>query len=252
MKLTQLKTQIKSVSYGLIFVFLAQVSFGSENTYQAMAVIKAIDRAVISGELAAKVVELPLRSGDRFAKDDLLVKLDCALYEAQKAKVTAEVRASRIKNENARELRSLNSIGELDVALAQSEYSQALAELQIANLNTARCEIRAPWDGRVVTLLTNAHENIRQQQELIEIVGDKQLEAEIVVPASWLSWLETGLPVRLQVNELGVSADAEVTAISPAIDTVSQTVMLRATLNSTANLIPGMSATALFDVPFAP
>ncbi len=222
--------------------------FASEQTYEARAVIQAVDRAVISGELAAKVIKLPLRPGDRFAMGDLLVELDCELYEAQKAKVSAEVRAARIKHENARELSTLNSIGELDVALAQSDYAQALAEFRIADLNTARCEILAPWDGRVVSLMTNAHENIRQQQELIEVVGDDQLEAEVVVPAAWLTWLEPGLPMRLQVDELAVSVDAEITAISPAIDTVSQTILLRATLNKNLNLIPGMSATAYFDL----
>ncbi|KGK43276.1 acriflavin resistance protein AcrA [Nitrincola sp. A-D6] len=239
---------IKLIAVGVVTASAAS-AFASEHTHEAMAVIKAVDRAVISGELAAKVIQLPLRPGDRFVKGDLLVELDCELYEAQKAKVSAETRAARIKHENARELSTLNSIGELDVVLAQSEYAQALAELRIADLNTARCEIRAPWDGRVVSLMTNAHENIRQQQELIEVVGDHQLEAEVVVPAAWLTWLEPGLPMRLRVDELSVSADAEITAISPTIDTVSQTIMLRATLNNNSNLIPGMSATAYFDVP---
>jgi len=219
--------------------------------YEARAVIKAIDRAVLSGELAAKVERLPLRPGDAFAKGDLLVAMDCALYQAQADKVSAEVRATKIKSENALELKALNSIGELDVALARSEYAQSLAELRIARLNTERCTIKAPWDGRVVSLRVNAHENIRQQQELIEIVGDRQLEAEIVVPAAWLNWLAPGQPIQLHVDDRADPASAEVSAIIPAIDAVSQTVLLRATLAQDAQLIPGMSATAVFNAPSA-
>lgn len=219
--------------------------------YEARAVIKAVDRAVLSGELAAKVERLPLRPGDAFAKGDLLVALDCSLYQAQADKVSAEVRAAKIKRDNARELKALNSIGELDVALAQSEYAQGLAELTIARLNTARCEIHAPWDGRVVSLRINAQENVRQQQELIEIVGDRQLEAEIVVPAAWLAWLVPGQSIQLQVDDRAAPARAEVSAIIPAIDAVSQTVLLRAVLAQDAQLIPGMSATAVFDAPSA-
>lgn len=219
--------------------------------YEARAVIKALDRAVLSGELAAKVKSLPVRPGEAFSKGDSLVELDCALYQAQADKVSAEVRAARIKRDNARELKALNSIGELDVALAQSEYAQSLAELQIARLNTDRCTIKAPWDGKVVTLHVNAHENIRQQQELIEIVGFSALEAEIVVPAAWLNWLEPGQPVRLLVDDRTEPTEAVISAIIPAIDAVSQTVLLRATITQESELIPGMSATAVLSAPSA-
>lgn len=233
--------------------FMASVfsSVLSAQTYEARAVITAADRAVLSGELAAKVATLPFKVGDRFNQGDILVGLDCSLYEAQKSKVSAEVRAARIKRDNARELSALNSIGELDVALAQSEYAQALAELKIADLNTDRCDIRAPWNGRVVNVMTRAHENIRQQQELIEVVADQQLEAEVVVPAAWLAWLRPEMPLSISIDELAVTAEGTVAAISPAIDAVSQTVLLRATLQSNSSLIAGMSATAIFAEPAA-
>ncbi len=217
--------------------------------YEAPAVIKALDRAVLSGELAAKVVVLPLRPGDAFAKGDLLVALDCQLYKAQADKVAAEVAAAQIKRDNAHQLNALNSIGAVDVALAESEYSQAMAEQRIAKLNTERCQIRAPWSGRVVTLLINAHENIQQQQDLIEIVGDRKLEADVVVPAAWLAWLKTGMPLQLQVSDVVVQVDAKVAAITPAIDSVSQTVLVRVALPDDSKLIPGLSAVARFNVP---
>lgn len=219
--------------------------------YEARAVIKALDRAVLSGELAAKVKQLPVRPGEAFSKGDVLVELDCDLYQAQADKVSAEVRAARIKRDNARELKALNSIGELDVALAQSEYAQSLAELHIAKLNTERCTIKAPWDGKVVSVHVNAHENIRQQQELIEVVSDKVLEAEVVVPAAWLNWLKPEQSIRLLVDDRADAASAVVSAIIPAIDAVSQTVLLRATITHESELIPGMSATAVFDAPSA-
>lgn len=219
--------------------------------YQARAVIKAIDRAVLSGELAAQVASIPVRPGEAFAKGAPLVKLNCALYQAQADKVAAEVQATRIKRDNAQELKALNSIAELDVALAQSEYAQSLAELKIARLNTERCTIKAPWAGRVVSVHVNAHENIRQQQELIEIVGFSVLEADIVVPAAWLSWLKPGQPIELRVDDRAEPTAAVLSAIIPAIDAVSQTVLLRAKITQESELIPGMSASAVFNPPSA-
>ncbi|OXY80757.1 efflux RND transporter periplasmic adaptor subunit [Oceanimonas doudoroffii] len=214
--------------------------------YKARAVIKALDRAVLSGELAARVTQLPKRPGDSFRQGELLLGLDCSLYQAQADKVAAESKAARFKLDNAKQLNELRSIGSLDVALAQSEYAQAQAELRIARLNTERCQIKAPYDGRVVAVLVNRHENIRQQQEVLEIVADQRLEAEVVVPATWLGWLKPELPLTLRIDETGASVEAAVVAISPAIDPVSQTLQLRARLTQPSGLMPGMSASAYF------
>ena len=90
---------------------------------------------------------------------------------------------------------------------------------------------------------------MKQQQELIEIINDRQFEAEVVVPANWMRWIKPGTPLELKVEETGSTAKAKVTAITPAIDPVSQTVVLRATLADGSQLIPGMSATAVFNPP---
>ncbi|GAA3700121.1 hypothetical protein GCM10022421_03190 [Oceanisphaera sediminis] len=230
----------------LLAALLFSASSIQAEEHKARAVINAWDRAVLSGELAARITSLPKRPGESFNKGDLLVGLDCALYEAQAGKVAAEHTAARVKLDNARQLNELRSIGSLDVALAQSEYAQTQAELRIARINTQRCRIKAPYNGKVVTVLVNQHENIRQQQELIEIVADQRLEAEVVVPATWLSWLQPAMPLTLQIDETGARVEATIAAISPAIDPVSQTLLLRAELTPSAALMPGMSATAYF------
>ncbi len=230
---------------------VSSLALAVDESYQARALIKAVDRAVLSGELAAKVVKLPLRPGEAFSKGDLLVGLDCALYQAQSAKVSAEHKAAGLKLDNMRKLDQLRSVGALDVALAQAEQTKTAAALRIVRLNVSRCEIRAPYDGRVVTMMINRFENIRQQQELIEIVSDTNLEAEVVVPAPWLAWVKTGTSFALLIDDTTTRLQTEVSAVTPAIDAVSQTVLLRAKLPLDAGLIPGMSATAEF-VPVPP
>lgn len=234
---------------GLFLALATLPAQAAEN--EARAVIKALDRALLSSELAGRVTSLPRRAGDAFKKGDLLVAIDCNLYQAQAAKVEAEHEAARLKMENAQQLRELRSIGALDVTLAESEFAQTKSALRIAQLNADRCSIRAPWPGRVVAVHVNAFENVRQQQELIEIISDRQFEAEIVVPAQWMRWLKPGTPLELRVDETGTTANARVTAITPAIDAVSQTVVLRASLAGGSRLIPGMSATAVFNLPAA-
>lgn len=237
---------INRTFFRLVSVTSLLVSVHVSADVKARAVINAVEAAVLSSELATRVESLPVRPGERFAKGDLLVSLDCRLFKAQGRKVSVDVEAARLKRDNAKELKRLNSIGELDVALAQSAYEQSLSEHRMARLNIERCDIQAPWDGAVVELFVNAHESVRQQQKLIQVVASQRQEAEIVVPAGWLEWLEIGQVVRLQVDDRDLEVTAEVSAIIPLIDAVSQTVLLRAELPYNAMLIPGMSATAVF------
>ena len=216
---------------------------------EARAIVNAIDRAVLSAELAGRVDSVPKRPGEHFRQGELLVGLDCALYEAQAAKVVAENKAAKVRFHNAQKLNERRSIGNMDVALAQYAFEQSEAELTIAELNTRRCEIRAPFDGRVVTVAINQHEYIQSQKEVIEIVADQRLEAEVVAPADWLGWLKVGEPFRIRIDETGSEMEAHIISISPAIDPVSQTVLLRADVSDANTLIPGMSATAYFRQP---
>jgi membrane fusion protein, multidrug efflux system len=234
---------------GAALATLLNASVTQAERLEARAVIKPLDRAILSGELAARVKSLPKRTGESFKKGDLLVGLDCVLYQAQAEKVAAENKAAEIKVQNTRKLNELRSVGALEVALAQSEYEQTAAELKIARLNTQRCEIKAPYDGKVVKLFTNRHETIQPQQELIEVVADQRLETEIVVPATWLRWLTPNTELQMQVDETGTHHTAQVEAISPAVDSVSQTVQLRARISDSNKLMPGMSATAYFADP---
>jgi RND family efflux transporter MFP subunit len=237
---------LRTVVYLSVFGFgLMQGQSHAAETqgYQARAVIKAYDRAVLSAELAGKIAQMPKRMGETFKKGDTLVALDCAIFKAQRDKVSAEREAAQTKVENNRQLNKLNSIGKLEVAISEAELKKIEAELRIATLNTERCNIRAPYDGEVVALQANEHESVREQQPLIEILSNHQLEAEIIVPANWIGWLKETMPISLVMDETGKEIKTTIHRISPMIDPVSQTIQLRAKIQDN-DAMAGMSASA--------
>lgn len=225
---------------------LCAVSSVAGEGISARAVIKSLDRAVLSGELTAKVAHLPKRMGESFSKGDTLVAFDCSIFKAQRDKVSAERESAQVKVANARELNHLNSIGKLEVAIAEAELKKVDAELRIATLNTERCTIKAPYNGSVVGLQVNEYESVKEQQPLIEIVGKESLEAEIIVPANAINWLKVGTPIRLTIDETGKEITSTIAHISPAIDSTSQTLQLWAKVKD-ANVQAGMSATVRFE-----
>lgn len=218
----------------------------------ARGVLEPAEEAIVSSELAARIDALPFDDGMGFPAGAVLVSFDCALFQARRSQAVAQLQGARTKLDNARQLQRTNAIGELDVALARAEVQRTAAAVAEAEVAVQRCEIVAPYDGRVVETFVNAHEVASPGVELLAIVSRGALEATLLVPSSWLVWLEEGTGFRFTVDETGATLDGRVAVLGARVDPVSQTVPVRVVLDvdpegdAGAALVPGMSGTARF------
>jgi RND family efflux transporter MFP subunit len=226
----------------------ATAGTGAGEARTARGVVQAAEEATISSELAARITELPFDDGDRFAAGDVLVAFDCALFQARRAQAVAQLQAARTKLENARQLQQTNAIGRLDVQLAEAEARRTGAQLAEADVAVERCTIVAPFDGRVVETLVNAHEVAGPGAELLTVVSGGPMEATLLVPSDWLVWLAPGQGFAFVVDETGAELSGEVVRLGARVDPVSQTAPVRTRLSDEGGtpLVPGMSGTARF------
>lgn len=224
--------------------------FGGSMAAQAASargILVATHKAVLSSELAAKVIQVPKKMGESFQAGDTLLALDCRLFEAQAEKVFAEAQVAKTRLDNTKQLNQLRSIGTLEVAVAEAELAKVEAELQITQLNVERCNIKAPFAGYVEQLDIHNYEIVQQQQPLITIVDKSQLQADIIVPSDWMSWLSVGANVQLRVEETGQRLQGNLTHIGPSVDPTSQTLQLTANINKVPDkVLPGMSVVVEF------
>lgn len=228
------------------FYLITTAGFATDDM-RARGLIKSSERAIFAGEITARIIALPKRTGDMFQTGDVLVEFDCRAFKAQMQKVEAETNAAKTQLANAKQLEKLRSVGKLDVALAEANYQKTSAELELAQLNAERCKIIAPFSGRVVQQFVRAHETASPQQHLIEVAGTENMEVEVIVPSTWLARLKTGSQHAMSIDETGAQVTVELVAISGAVDPVSQTLVLRARIISThEGLLPGMSGEITF------
>jgi len=214
----------------------------------ARAVISSLDRTTISTEVAGKILYLPSGEGDSFKKGAVLAKIDCALYKAQQRKIIFQKKIAYQQLKKNEQLNKLKSIGAFEVTISKEEYNKQIAELDIVSVNVKRCQIYAPFDGRVVQKMASQYQIAKVQQELLEIVGTGNIEAKVVVDATWLSWLKKGDELTLAIDETQTQIKATVNEIGAVVDPASQTVLVRANLiEPYENIAPGMSGTAKFN-----
>ena len=232
----------------LSFIFLASTLYLNANENQtARAVIISLDRTVLSSEIAGEIIELSKFEGDSFKKADSLIKIDCSIYKAQKRKIDIEKNIANLELEKNKKLDTFGSIGTFEVQISQENVNKQKAENEIAAINVSRCDIKAPFDGRIAARKVSKYQNIKPQDELLEIVGIDNLEAKVVVPSSWLVWLKKGIEFDLSIDETKSTVKAQIVQIDSIVDPTSQSITLRAKLlKPFENIIPGMSATANF------
>ncbi|QKF66919.1 RND family efflux system, membrane fusion protein [Arcobacter venerupis] len=230
----------------LSFVLFVSTLYANENP-TARAVIVSLDRTTLSSEIAGEIIELSKQEGDSFKKGESLIKIDCSIYKAQKRKIEVEKNIANLELEKNKKLDSYGSIGTFEIQISQENYYKQQAENEIAAINVSRCDIKAPFDGRIASKKVSKFQSIKPQDELLEIISIDNLEAKVVVPSSWLVWLKKGIEFNLSIDETKTVVKAQIVQIDSIVDPTSQSITIRAKLlKPFENIIPGMSATADF------
>ena len=242
-------TRYLKVSSLIILIFFSKIIVvQSEETLSTRALVSSDQQAILSSEIDGKIINIPIKMGQKFLMGETLIDFDCNLLEAQHQAVEANLNSAQITLRSNVELAQMRSIGIYEVELSQAAVDRAEAELLISSLNIKRCSIKAPYNGQVANVFVKSYESIDRQQPLIEIIGTGILEARLMVPSKWMNWMQVGMPISILIDETENSYTAKIEAIGANIDPVSQTIDLRAKfIMKYDELLPGMSGTVTFE-----
>lgn len=204
----------------------------------------------IAAEIGAKISTMPLQEGGAFEAGQTLVSFDCSLQQAQMGKAQAELDGTEQTLKSNTRLAELNSVGQLELDLSRSASAKAKAEVAFHQAVLAKCQVTAPFAGRVVEQKVREQQYVQPGQALLDIMDDSALELEFLLPSVWLSWLKVGASFQVQIDETRKTYPAKFTRIGARVDPVSQSVKVAATLSGRQpELMAGMSGKVLVKPP---
>jgi len=210
-------------------------------------VIRSSNEATFSSETTASVALLPVKEGSIFHKGDILLQLDCRSQQADLEKAQAQEDVAAKAWDSAKKLKGYGSISEFELIKAESEAKAAAAELDKLKVVVEKCVIIAPFNGAVADVLVHPLETVKPGDPLLKIVNTENLNLEIQIPSTWLTWLRVGSKFSVHVNDINKTVTATVIRINPQIEPVSQTVKIIGTITPPdPALRPGMSGQASF------
>jgi RND family efflux transporter MFP subunit len=185
----------------------------------------AVDRAVLSTRVAARIARVHAAEGQPVRRGDLLVTLADedlrgAVSGAEAARAAAAAHERRIRALLAQDAATP---AELDQAVAQR--AQAEAALAAARANLGYAGLRAPFDGVVQARRANAGDLVGPGQPVLEVEG-RALELQATLSEEEARGVARG--TRLPFDAGSRSGVAEVTALAAGADPLSHRVALRA------------------------
>ncbi|MBP2292735.1 efflux RND transporter periplasmic adaptor subunit [Azospirillum rugosum] len=204
----------------------------------------------LSSPMAGRIRDLSIEDGDRFKQGEVLVRFDCAVQEGQHARAVAVLEKNRQLQEVNERLRKLGSVSVKEMNVSHADVATAAAEAGITRAMVDRCTVTAPFAGRVAGVSVKRYQFIGEGQPMLDILDDKQLELEAIIPSRWLAWLGVGTGFQVEVDETGKTYQAKVSRLSGRVDPVSQSVKIYASITgASGDLLPGMSGRALISPP---
>lgn len=239
------------LGWSLAILLLSRMpALGEETPEVVRGLVRAVEEALVSTELNARIREIPRREGEDFRKGDVLMRFDCEKYEAGLRAARAEEQFNRIALDNSVELDKRRAVGRFDLEQNRARFEKAQADAETLAVQVEECTILAPFDGRIAEMRAKAFETSKPGEPLMRLVNMDHLEIELIVASSWLRWIKPGMKFRLTVDETGTTHEATIERLAATVDSVSQTVKVMAQFAGPAHdVLPGMSLGAEFTPP---
>lgn len=218
----------------------------------------------VSSQISGLIKEVLVDFNTPVTKDQILAQLDPATYDQRLRQAQAEFAASeannmlvRLNTERIRELRAKNLVSQQELDQAEAQMAQANAQLMTrqaavedAKVNLARCTIRAPINGVVISRQAEPGKTVAASLNaptLFVIVDDlTKMEINAAVSEADIGNIEVGQLVNFTVDAFpGRQFRGRVSQIrnSPK---VNQNVVTYETIvdvrNEDLKLKPGMTA----------
>ncbi|MEZ6120997.1 MAG: efflux RND transporter periplasmic adaptor subunit [Pirellulaceae bacterium] len=178
-------------------------------------VVQPDEREVVTADMHGIVETVFKKPGDRVVRGELLIQFDPVQFETKLRSIEPQIRSLQI--ERKRHWKDRAKVSEIDARIESLQV-----ERDEAKRNLARCELRATYDGIVLSSSVDGltHPMVREGELLLTMANLESVRIEIEVPQDEHRFLEVGSTVKLRLNARpGEEIRAKIDHIHPVVET---------------------------------
>lgn len=216
-----------------------------EEKISLVGTMAANEAVQIQSETEGLVEKIGFKEGGDVKRGEILFQIDENKLKARLAQAEANLKMAAASKKRYEQLAESKSVSgqEVDQATATYEANEATVKLTLEELKDAT--IVAPFDGVMGARLVSLGQFVTTGTKLTSIVDEDPMKAQFNVPERYLSVVEKGQKVKIEVAAYpGKTFDGEVYFISPEVDELTRTTLMKALVpNPASKLKSGMFAT---------
>ncbi|EKT4485255.1 efflux RND transporter periplasmic adaptor subunit [Pseudomonas putida] len=188
------------------------------------------DVVVIAPDVSGWVRELKVRDNQQVKAGDLLMNIDRERFQAafDQARAVTETRAQQLRlreREAARRTAlgpeaisaELRENAQINAAIARGQLHEAEAQLQVAKINLARSEVRAPRSGHITNLRLAEGNYVNTGESVMALVDDSTFYIQAYFEETKLPRIRVGDTVKVWLMGAGEPMQGHVQSISRGI-----------------------------------
>ncbi|RTE67112.1 efflux RND transporter periplasmic adaptor subunit [Amphritea opalescens] len=196
------------------------------------------------------------REGDRVKRDELLVRLDDQLLNAQLQRARAVRQQAETELERLKNLIKRNLTARSELTSRETDLAVAQADEKVIATRLGYTRIRSPIDAVVTARHTEPGNLAEQSAHLLTLADVSRLRLKVDVSELLINQLSIGMPVDIQIDALQSSQQLKPFAVSgtvsriyPTIDPATRSGTLEISLNpAPQGARPGQFARVKFKI----
>jgi membrane fusion protein (multidrug efflux system) len=224
-------------------VEVASARRGDVNAYYSgTATLEAEEDAEVVAKVGGVVEELLVEEGDYVEKDQVLARIDDARLSLEVARAEANLAKLQQEYQRNRQLAERQLVSAEAFERLTYDVDAVRADLDLARLQLAYTEIRAPFSGVVSARYIKVGNMIGQNEPAFRVTNFDPLLARLHVPERELNKLRKDQLADVRVDALPAQTFiGAVDRVSPVVDSSTGTFTVTVAVRDPSNVLkPGM------------
>jgi membrane fusion protein (multidrug efflux system) len=221
-----------------------------KSTIRSIGNLKANQSVILSSEVSGRISAIGFKDGAQVDINTALFQLDNSTQKALLNEARARVKLSQTEFKRVKKLFNQRVVSETDLDSAAANLVINQSQAEYANAQLQKLTIKAPYKGMIGLHDISIGDYVNAGEDLVRLVEIKTLKFDFALPETYLSRVKLGQRIKISTAAFpGNLYEGSVTAISPAFNEQTRSLMVRAIIQNTSlELRPGLFANVILEV----
>ena len=216
---------------------------------EAVGTIRAARGVELSAETSGEIIAIETSSGQQVKQGQAILTLNDSLEQASRERQEANLKLARLLHERDARLVKQKSIPQSQYDRSQADLDSAIAQLAETDARLDNKRIVAPFSGTTGIIKVKVGDYIESGTSITTLQDLSELEIDFSVPARHVPDLRPGLTIKVRTAAYpDREFKAMLQALDAKVDAGTRNIMLRATIDESEGLLPGMFAQLIIDL----